>query len=130
MPSAVLDAGVAIRWFHGDHPTLPPIDRLMRASREGTVEVWISTVNLAEFLIHARDAAKVRGTDPVAFMKGYGVLLHPPDEAIANRVASLDLSLADAFATATAMELGARLHTTDRELAARLKGRRIAVTLY
>jgi predicted nucleic acid-binding protein len=58
------------------------------------------------------------------------VRLHLPDETIAHRVAKLDTSLADGFAAATALELGARLHTTDSELIQQLRGKRIAITHY
>lgn len=130
MPGAVLDAGVALAWLQGFGPQLPVLDRLMTASRKGSLAVAISVVNLAEVLIHSQDMVRNRGIAPVALLKSCRVAIHSPDEAIANRVASLGIPLADAFAAATAMELGARLHTRDRELAARLKGRRISVTLY
>jgi len=68
--------------------------------------------------------------DPVSFLKATGVRLHSPDEAIARRVAKLDTSLADGFAAATAQELGARLHTADRELVQQLRRIRLAVSQY
>ncbi len=49
---------------------------------------------------------------------------------MARRVAKLNTSLAGGFAAATALELGARLHTTDTELRERLRDSRLSVTLY
>jgi predicted nucleic acid-binding protein len=56
----------------------------------------------------------------VTFLTASGLRIHPPDEAIARRGAKLETSLADAFAAATAQELGARFHTTDGELVRQL----------
>jgi predicted nucleic acid-binding protein len=58
------------------------------------------------------------------------VRIHQPDEAVARRVAKLRTSLADGFAAGTAQELGARLHTTDRELVRRLRGSGLAIPHY
>ncbi|SRR6266508_1568330 len=74
----------------------------------------MSTVNLAEVLIHTAKYAHASGVDPVTFLTASGLRIHPPDEAIARCVAQLKTSLADGFAAATAQELGARFRATGR----------------
>lgn len=70
------------------------------------------------------------GVDTIVFLRAAGIQLHLPDEAIARRVSRLEASLADAFAAATALELGARLHTTDAELVRQLRHSRVTITRY
>jgi predicted nucleic acid-binding protein len=126
----VIDAGIAIGWIQGRQRSLTRLERLFRAGRDGKAALVISVVNLAEVLIHTRDLARATGVDPVALLRASGVRVHQPDEAVARRVARLSMSLADGFAAATAQELGARLHTTDRELVRQVAGARLAVTHY
>ena len=130
MSVAVIDAGIAIGWMQGRHRSRAELDRLRRACRDGQTELVISVVNLAEVLIHTAELSRATGVDAVALLTASRVRIHQPDEAIARRVAKLSTSLADGFAAATAQELGARLHTTDAELARQLRGTRLAVTHY
>ncbi|MCC6763488.1 MAG: PIN domain-containing protein [Deltaproteobacteria bacterium] len=130
MSVAVIDAGVAIGWLQGRHRSLTKLDRLLRAARSGRTEVVISIVNLAEVLIHTADLTRATGVDAITLLTASRVRLHHPDEAVARRVAKLRTSLADGFAAATALELGARLHTTDAELIRQLRGVRLPVTPY
>ena len=130
MSVAVIDAGVAIGWIQGRHRSLPKLDRLLRAARSGRTEVVISVVNLAEVLMHTADLTRATGVDAVALLTASRVRVHQPDEAVARRVAKLRTSLADGFAAATALEIGARLHTTDAELIRQLRGARLAITPY
>ncbi len=130
MSVGVIDAGIAIAWIRGATRSQRALDRLYSACREGSVSLIISAVNLAEVLLHTQKYAQASGVDPVAFLKVSGVRVHPPDEAIARRVAKLETSLADGFAAATAQELGARFHTTDRELVRQLRRVRLAITHY
>jgi len=127
--AGVLDAGVAIAWLHRQHRSLPRIERLFAACRGGEISLVMSIVNLAEVLTHTAELSRTTGVDPVALMSACGVQFHSPDEAVARRVARLRTSLADGFAAATAQELGARLHTTDRELRRQI-GSRLSVTHY
>ena len=90
----------------------------------------MSTVNPAEVLIHTAKHAHAAGVDPVTFLTAAGLRIHPPDEAIARRVARLETSLADGFAAATAKELGARVYTTDGELVRQLWRVRLTFTHY
>jgi len=128
--TGVIDAGVAIGWMQGRHRAAARLDRLFTSCRDGRVALVISVVNLAEVLLHAADLCRATGVDAVALLRASGVRIHSPDEAVARRVARLRSSLADAFAAATAQELGARLHTTDRELVRQLRGARLALTRY
>ena len=130
MSVGVIDAGVAIAWIRGTTRSRQALDRLYTACRNGRVSLVMSTVNLAEVLIHTAKYARASGVDPVTFLTASGLRIHPPDEAIARRVAQLETSLADRFAAATAQELGARFHTTDGELVRRLRRVRLAITHY
>ena len=130
MSVGVIDAGVAIAWIRGTTRSRQALDRLYTACRNGRVSLVMSTVNLAEVLIHTAKYAHASGVDPVTFLTASGLRIHPPDEAIARRVARLETSLADGFAAATAQELGARLHTTDGELVRQLRRARLAITHY
>jgi len=127
---AVIDAGIAIGWIQGRHRSLAKLDRLLRAARSAQTEVVISVVNLAEVLRHTTELTRATGVDAVALLMGSRVRIHQPDEAVARRVAKLPTSLADGFAAATALELGARLHTTDAELVRQLRGARLSITRY
>jgi predicted nucleic acid-binding protein len=127
---AVIDAGIAIGWIQGRHRSLAKLDRLLRAARSAQTEVVISVVNLAEVLLHTTELTRATGVDAVALLAGSRVRIHQPDEAVARRVAKLPTSLADGFAAATALELGARLHTTDAELVRQLRGTRLSITRY
>jgi predicted nucleic acid-binding protein len=130
MRVGVIDAGVAIAWIRGAARSRKALDELYRACRDGRVSLVMSTVNLAEVLIHTAKYAHASGVDPVAFLTASGLRIHPPDEAIARRVAKLETSLADGFAAATAQELGARFYTTDGELVHQLRRVRLAITHY
>lgn len=130
MTLGVLDSGVACAWLSGAHRSLSRIARLVTACRRGEVRLVLSWVNATEILkVTARGVGQT-GADPLAILRGHGVELHSPDESVARRAASLRTSLGDAFAAATALELGARLHTTDAELIRRLEGVGLAVTRY
>ena len=130
MSVGVIDASFAIAWIRGTTRSRQALDRLYTACRNGRVSLVMSTVNLAEVLIHTAKYARASGVDPVTFLTASGLRIHPPDEAIARRVAQLETSLADGFAAATAQELGARFHTTDGELVRQLRPVRLAITHY
>ena len=130
MSVGVIDAGVAVGWIHGRPRSLGRVERLFAGSRGGKLDLVMSVVNLAEVLRHTADVCRATGADAVALLRATGVRFHEPDEPVARRVAALRTSLGDAFAAATALELGARLHTTDGELVKALRGVRIVVTHY
>jgi predicted nucleic acid-binding protein len=130
VPLGVIDAGVAISWIQGRPRSRLKIDRLFESSRAGRHRLILSMVNLAEVLKHTARESASSGVDVVVLLESVGVRLHLPDEAIARRVATLRTSLADGFAAATALELNARLHTTDAELVRQLSSSRLPVSVY
>jgi predicted nucleic acid-binding protein len=126
----VVDSGVAIGWITRSHRSLAKLNELFDSCRARRLRLVVSLVNLVEILRHTAESARVTGHDPIVLLRAQGVELHVPDESVARRVARLPTLLADGFAAATALELGARLHTTDRELIAQLKTTRITTTHY
>lgn len=130
MSIGVIDAGIAIGWIRGRHRSLRRLENLFSSCRDGKLRLLISAVNLAEVLIYTAEYSRATGVDPVSLLRAWGIRIHPPDEAIARRVAKLQTALADGFPAATALELGARLHTTDTELVRQLKGAKLAVSRY
>ena len=99
-------------------------------ARAGKADLVISTVNLAEVLIHTAQWSRSTGGDAVALLRASGVAFHSPDESVTRRVAKLRTSLTDGFAAATAQELRARLHTTDTELMRQIEHTGIPVSRY
>ena len=130
MAFGVVDAGVAVGWIQGKHRSFRRIQELFDACRSEKLDLVISPVNLVEVLIHTAEASRASGVDSLALLKSWNVQVHIPDEAIARRTARLPTSLAGGFAAATALELSARLHTTDEEFIRQLRGRRISITRY
>lgn len=130
MSVGVLDAGVVLGWIRGGHRSARKLESLFGACRKKKSRLVISTVNLAEVLIHTSQWSRSTGGDAVTLLRAFGIEIHSPDEAVARRVAKLPTSLADAFAAATAQELNARLHTTDGELVEQLESTRLPVSRY
>lgn len=126
----VLDAGVVLGWIRGGHPSARKLESLFGACRKKKSRLVISTVNLAEVLIHTSQWSRSTGGDAVTLLRAFGVEIHSPDEVVARRVAKLPTSLADGFAAATAQELKARLHTTDGALVEQLKSTRLPISHY
>jgi predicted nucleic acid-binding protein len=130
MSVGVLDAGVVLGWIRGGHRSGRKLESLFGRSRQKKSRLVISTVNLAEVLIHTWQWSRSTGGDALTLLRAFGVEIHSPDEAVTRRVAKLHTSLADGFAAATAQELNARLHTTDGELVEQLKSTRLPVSHY
>ena len=130
MSGGVLDAGVVLGWIRGGHRSGRKLESLFGRSRQKKSRLVISTVNLAEVLIHTWQWSRSTGGDALTLLRAFGVEIHSPDESVARRVAKLHTSLADGFAAATAQELNARLHTTDGELVEQLKRTRLTVSHY
>lgn len=130
---AVLDAGVVLTRLDAGRRGAREVDRLFRVVERAPGSLLISTVNLAEVLEHSAGYMKDTGIDVVALLESMGVRFHAPDPATARRAAVLNrlqgLSLADRFAVATAQSLSARLHTSDRELAAAVRQARLRLPL-
>src|SRR5437870_10773193 len=73
MSVGVIDTGVAIAWIRGATRSRKVLDRLYRACRNGSVSLVMSTVNLAEVLIHTAKYARASGVDPVTFLTASGL---------------------------------------------------------
>ncbi|MHB8873115.1 MAG: PIN domain-containing protein [Myxococcaceae bacterium] len=121
---------MAVGWVQGGRRSSARVAQLFESCRAGETTLFLSVVNLAEVLKVTSGLARDTGMDPSLTLQAAGVQLHRPDEAIAYRASKLRCSLADSFAAATAMELGARLHTTDAELVRQLAHVRVRVTRY
>ncbi|MBI3181450.1 MAG: PIN domain-containing protein [Myxococcales bacterium] len=130
MGTGVVDAGVALGWILRRPQSLSAIEALFRSCLAGKLRLVVSAINLAEIYRHTSQFTRATGLDPLVSLRASGVEVHRPDEAVAKRASALRASLADAFAAATALELGARLYTTDSELVRQLRGLDLAVTKY
>lgn len=132
----VLDAGIVLAMLDDRRPAHPKVRALLGRARQASATLQLSSVNLAEALQHARPITRASGLDLVALLEAYSIAVHRPDAAVARTVADLSrlarASLADRFSAATALVLGARLHTTDRALAEALRGAGLTlpVTVY
>lgn len=91
--------------------------RLLREVQQGRSDGWINIVNLAEIYYILRRKSKEVAEEKEERLKSYGVRAVPvdPDSPLWKRAASLKsehrMSLADAFAAATALELRGKLIT-------------------
>jgi predicted nucleic acid-binding protein len=101
---------------------------LLREVLEGKVEGRINIVNLAEVYYILRRKSKQTADEKEENLKSYGVKVIPvdSDSSLWKRAASLkadhSMSLADAFAAATALELKSRLVTGADEEFEDVKG--------
>lgn len=130
--AGVLDAGVVLARLDPRRRGHAQAARLLTPGASSR-DLFISAVNLAEALQHAREWQRATGADLVAVLATLGVDVHAPDASTARRAADLadlaDLSLADRFVLATAQSLAARLWTTDDVVAGAARRLRVAVTL-
>ena len=128
----VLDAGVVLARLDRRRRGHAIVVELFERSRHEQTRLYVSIVNLAEVLQHAREYTDATGLDPVTLLAAYRVELHQPDVDVARRAARLasldDASLADRFAVATADTLGARLFTTEATLASHCARLKLPVT--
>src|SRR5688572_30318836 len=93
MSVGVLDAGVVLGWIRGGHRSGGKLESLFGRSRQKKARLVISTVNLAEVLIHTWQWSRSTGGDALTLLRAFGVEIHSPDEAVARRVAKLRTSL-------------------------------------
>ncbi len=104
----------AILAFYLDEPGADKVENLLRKSLEGSLECYLNIVNLSElYYILARKSKKV-ADEKEKSLRNYGVRMVPVDDdhiwkEAARIKASHSLSLADAFAAATAKMLKADL---------------------
>jgi predicted nucleic acid-binding protein len=132
--AGVVDAGVVLTRLDRRRRSHAAAVALFASGARGAARLHMSVVNLAEALQHSRAYREATGTDLIAVLRWFGVIIATPDVDIARSVADLsaleDASLADRFALATTQALGARLHTTDRVLAGLARRCRLPTTLY
>ena len=121
MQKIVFDSQALLKLYLGE-PGSGKIVELLRDVLEGRAEGRINVVNLAEVYYILRRKSKQVADEKEENLKSYGVKVVPvdPDSPLWKRAASLKgdhaMSLADAFAAATALELKSKLVTgTDEE---------------
>jgi predicted nucleic acid-binding protein len=121
MKAIVFDSQSLLRLYLGE-PGSGRVVELLREALEGTVEARINIVNLAEIYYILRRKSKQAADEKEENLKSYGVkvIAVDPDSSLWKRAASLkadhSISLADAFAAATALEFRSKLVTgADQE---------------
>ncbi len=116
MQTVVFDSQSLLKLYLGE-PGADGVVRLLREVQEGRLEGRMSIVNLAEVYYILCRRNKEIAEEKEKRLREYGVALVPvdPESSLWKRAATLKaahgMSLADAFAAATAMELHARLVT-------------------
>jgi predicted nucleic acid-binding protein len=116
MPAIVFDSQSLLKLYLGE-PGSEKVVELLRNVLEGNVKANISIVNLAEiyYILHRR--SKEAAEEKEKNLRSYGVKVVSvdPDSPLWKKAASLkaqhSMSLADAFAAATALELKSKLVT-------------------
>ncbi|HYR04451.1 MAG TPA: PIN domain-containing protein [Nitrososphaerales archaeon] len=116
MQAIVFDSQSLLKLYLGE-PGSEKVVELLRSVLEAEVKASINIVNLAEiyYILHrrSREAAEEKEEN----LRNYGVKVVPvdPESPLWKKAASLKaqhtMSLADAFAAATALELKSRLVT-------------------
>jgi uncharacterized protein len=120
MESIVFDSQSLLKLYLGESGSGRVVE-LLREILEGRIEGRINVVNLAEVYYILRRKSKTAAEEKEENLKSYGVKVIPvdPDSSLWKRAASLkadhSMSLADAFAGATALELKSRLVTGGDE---------------
>ncbi|RLF78409.1 PIN domain nuclease [Thermococci archaeon] len=115
----VLDS-YAILAYLADEKGAEKVEKYLERAREGSVSLYMSTVNLGEvyYILTRRKGVEVADF-VVALLKREPVKFVAVDERIAllaGRIKAFHkLSYADAFAVATAVDLNAKLLTGDDE---------------
>lgn len=111
----------ALLAFYLDEPGAQKVEEILKGTIEGRVKCFLNVVNLCEFYyILARKSGKL-AEEKESNLRSYGVKIVPVSDGslwreAARIKASHSLSLADAFAAATARLMKADLVTgTDRE---------------
>lgn len=120
-----------IRYLQGIEPGARKVAQLLQEAKAGRAEVLMSDVNVSEVGRKVREALAREGTDLLLALRNAGVTIRPGSDDVVRGVIEADLSLADAYAFATAKVTGGRLWTTDHgdlKRAAVLK--RVPVTFF
>ena len=121
MESVVFDSQSLLRLYLGESGSEKVVE-ILRDVMAGKGEASINVVNLAEVYYILRRKSRRVAEEKEENLKSYGVKVIPvgSDSPLWKRAASLkadhSMSLADAFAAATALELKSRLLTgADKE---------------
>jgi uncharacterized protein len=132
-PSLVFDSQSLLKLYLGE-PGADQVVRLLGEVQQGKSEGMINVVNLAEVYYILRRKDKQVAEEKERNLRGYGVKVVSVDAAgrlwktAASLKAEHSMSLADAFAAATALELRAKLVTgsdTDFDGVSRLQLERV-----
>ena len=116
MARIVFDSQSLLKLYLGEEGS-DKVVRLLREVQEGKSKGWINVVNLTEIYYILHRKSKGIAEEKEENLRRYGVLVVPvdPDSGLWKRAASLkaehSMSLADAFAAATALEHRAKLVT-------------------
>jgi len=120
MKRFVLDANALIRFFR-DEDGSSKVASLLDRANTGNAELFISVVNLAEILyVAARTSSLERMLDAIRRIQSLVLCASPGiEDALAAGEIRLryKLGLADSFAAALAMRMGAALVTADPDFA-------------
>jgi len=116
-PAKVFDAWAILAWIGDEAPAAEEVNRLLKKAEQGSVQVFISIINLGEvFYRLARNnpdlADRVRHELPAGPVNVVSVT----DDQVwhaASLKAEYAISYADAFAAGLAMEMGVELVTGD-----------------
>ena len=114
----VLDAWALLAWLGNDAPAADRVGELLARCEEGEEVVHVSLMNAAEVFYNVAKRAGLEVADLVRFRLERSSLTLEPVRAeqvwlAAHLKAKNSMSLADAFAAALALQLGARLWTGD-----------------
>jgi predicted nucleic acid-binding protein len=116
MQGIVFDSQSLLKLYLGESGSGRVVD-LLREVLEGKIEGSINIVNLAEVFYILLRKSKQAAEEKEENLRSFGVKVVPvdPDSSLWKRAASLKadhaMSLADAFAAATALELRSKLLT-------------------
>lgn len=116
MPGIVFDSQALLKLYLGE-PGADEVVLLLREVQQGRSEGRINVVNLAEIYYILRRRSREVAEEKEGNLRSYGVNVVPldADSPLWKKAASLkaehSMSLADAFAAATALEFRAKLVT-------------------
>ena len=117
----VLDAWAMLALLQGEEPSASRVRQLLEDAERGDAEVSLSIINLGEVYYRI---GKVKGesdaVSTLAAIRHLAIATVPASEKLVFAAATLKMhhtiSYADAFAVATAAQLGATIVTGDPEL--------------
>ncbi len=118
MPGVVFDTQSLLAFYLGEDGS-DRVEKYLKQVAEGREEGYVNLLNLAELYYIISRRSKAVAEEKERNLRSYGVVLVPIDDlnGLWQRAAAIkshhSLSLADAFAAATAMLFKSRLLTGD-----------------